>query len=110
MGILTFSGTENPPVEFDKNGNDGKLSIKKFENGEYKNKIIKTKHPNIVNGFIKGKKSWGLHVKIWSEGCMEFSPREILKQFDDKGIHIPDSLYQDLYNQFWKKIKEKLNI
>lgn len=104
---LDFSGTENLPIEFDPNSPNGKLTIKKFENGEFKNKVIKTKHPYIVFGVIKGKKSWGLHVKMWSEGICEgsFSPREILKDFEDKGVKIPDSFYDDFWNQIIKRMK-----
>lgn len=101
VGLLTFSGTHNPSIKYNKNSPDGKLTIKKFENGEFKNKTIVTKHPNIVNCVIKGKKSWGLHVKMWSEGICEgsFSPKEILNEFEIRNIKIPDSLYKEFYNQ-----------
>lgn len=74
-----------------------------------KNKPILTKHPNIVKGIIIGKKSWGLHVKMWSEGINEwcFTKEEILKDFTDKGIVIPKFLELDFDNWIKKKHLER---
>jgi hypothetical protein len=48
---------------------------------------------------------------MWSEGICEgsFSPKEILKEFEKKNIVIPDSLYEDFWNQIMKRIKMKMN-
>jgi hypothetical protein len=70
---------------------------------------IPTRHPNVLKGVIIGKKSWGLHVKMWSEGISEglFTLDEIKENFTTFGIIIPDSLYLDLENTIRKcKIKE----
>lgn len=76
--MLTFSGSEDFKVEYDKNGPDGKFCFKLFEDGKYKDQldsnkpiVIKTRHPNIVYSVIKGKKSWGLWVKEWGMGIAE---------------------------------------
>ncbi len=92
-------------VEFDINGPDGKETIKHYENGKYVNKTIFTKHPNIVMGIIMGKKSWGLHVKMWSEGIGErcFTKEEILNDFTQRGIVVPDFLSLDFDNHIRKR-------
>lgn len=66
-----------------------------------------TRHPNIVRGVIIGKKSWGLHVKMWSEGISEgcFTKHEILGEFEKYNIKIPESLLLDFHNQIVKKLK-----
>lgn len=52
-----------------------------------------------------GKKSWGLHVKMWSEGIAEgtFTKYELLQQFTDNNIKIPESLLNDFNNWVWRK-------
>ena len=101
-GILTFSGT-TVDVEFKLNSEDGRMTFRKYDNGYFKNKVIKTRHPNIVYSVIKGKKSWGLWVQQWSDGIVEnsFTKEEILKQFD--GIKIPKPLLNDFDNIIEKK-------
>ena len=91
---------------------DSKVCFKKFDNGEYSREEvfttgIPTKHPNILKGVIIGKKSWGLHVKMWSEGIAEgvFTQREILEQFSEKNIEIPPPFIIDFENTIWKKMK-----
>ena len=93
--ILSFSGTYNPKIIFNVDGKDGKICMKEYDNGIYKNKPIYTRHPNILNGIIKGKKSWGLWVKEWSIGISEcnFTRFEILKEFEVKDIKIPKSIF-----------------
>lgn len=101
---LDFSGTYNPNIIFDVNGEDCKEVFMKFENGKFKNKDIITKHPNIVFGLIKGKKSWGLHVKMWSEGISEGSFRkcEILDEFEKKNVKIPNSFYKEFMDSIFR--------
>lgn len=98
-GLLTFSGI-NVDIVFDINGPDAKETIFKYENGHYKHSVISTRHPNIVRSVIFGKKSWGLHVKLWSEGISEgtFLASEIIDEFTKLNIIIPDSLRLDLEN------------
>ena len=87
-----------------------------FDNGFFKNKTISSKHPNIVKAVIIGKKSWGLQLNEWTDGIVEgsFTNQEILKQFKDKNIIIPESLLVDFYNRIYSKtllrIKQKSSI
>lgn len=98
---LTFSGSLDPIIIFDRNGYNGKDVYMRLENGEYRNgKEIITRHPNIVFGIIKGKKSWGLHVKMWSEGIGEgsFTISEILEDFFKKKVEIPECYLKEFVN------------
>lgn len=92
-GICTFCGQE-VNVDFDINKPDGKFSFREFDNGRFKNINPITRHPNILKGVIIGKKSWGLWVKSWSEGIVDwsFTKEEILEEFTNKSIIIPDPL------------------
>ena len=92
------------------NEDDGKVCFKKFDNGEYKGiESISTRHPNILKGVIVGKKSWGLHVKMWSEGISEgtFTKQELLQQFIDHKIEIPEPFLLDFDNTIFKKFQMK---
>jgi hypothetical protein len=107
--ILDFSGVE-VKTTMNINEDDGKVCFKKFDNGEYKGiESISTRHPNILKGVIVGKKSWGLHVKMWSEGISEgtFTKRELLQQFTDHNIVIPESFLLDFDNTILKKFQMK---
>ena len=87
--------------------------FRKYDNGDYKNNIIiKTRHPNIVKSVLIGKKSWGLHVKMWSEGVSEgsFTKHEILDEFNKVNIIIPEPLLLDLNNQIIKKVKQTIHL
>ena len=68
-----------------------------------------TRHPNIVRGVIIGKKSWGLFLNEWSDGIVEgsFTKREIIKEFEDNGITIPESLLKDFENRIVQKMKKR---
>ena len=104
-GILDFCGVD-VLTKMDINEWDSKYCFRKFNNGEYsKYEPIPTRHPNILKGVIIGKKSWGLHVKMWSEGISEglFTKKEILQQFDECNIIIPEPLFNDLINHINKK-------
>ncbi len=81
----------------------------KFDNGQYKGKDIVSKHPNIVKSVIVGKKSWGLWVDQWSDGIVDgdFRQKEIINEFNIKGITIPESLMNDFNNRISKKFKKK---
>jgi hypothetical protein len=108
--ILDFSGVD-VKTKMDISKENSKLCFKIFENGDYsKEEIystgIPTRHPNILKGIIIGKKSWGLHVKMWSEGISEglFTIHEILKQFEEVNIKIPEPFILDLKNNIRKKL------
>jgi hypothetical protein len=82
-----------------------------FENGVYKGiPIIKTRHPNISKGVIIGKKSWGLWKNEWTDGIVEgsFTPKEILQQFTDNNIKVPESLMIDFNNTIIRKFNKLL--
>lgn len=102
--ILTFSGT-HVNVIYDPNEEDGKMSFRKFDNGDYKDNIVNTRHPNIVYGVIKGKKSWGLFLNQWTDGIVDwsFTIDEIENTFSDYNIKIPDSLWKDFMNVLERK-------
>jgi hypothetical protein len=107
-GILDFCGSE-VSTQYDENGDEGKQGFMKFENGDYKGlPTLKTKHPNILKGVIIGKKSWGLWKNEWIDGIIEgsFSIKEILQQFTDNNIEIPESLMTDFKNTIIKKINK----
>lgn len=68
-------------------------------------KPIISKHPNILKSVLIGKKGWGLWVNEWSDGIVEwsFTIDDILNEFKDKNITIPESLLKDLYNTIERK-------
>jgi hypothetical protein len=109
-GLLTFCGS-SVKVSFDINGYDSKFSFRKFENGEIKLHNLSSRHPNILQGVIIGKKSWGLWLNQWTDGIVEwcFTKKEILDQFEVNGIIIPESLLRDFDNTLEKK-KQKRNL
>jgi hypothetical protein len=107
--ILDFCGVD-VRTRMDINCGDGKYCMSSFDNGEYDkeqihNTGIPTKHPNILKGVIIGKKSWGLHMKMWSEGISEgtFTMEEILEQFHEKNIIVPECFITDFENTIRKK-------
>lgn len=108
MGVLTFCGSE-VNVKFDVNGISGKECFMKFENGYYKNKPIVTRHPNLVRSVIIGKKSWGLWVGQWSDGISDllFSKKEIVEEFTNRRIEIPENLMKEFDNMIVKKFSYK---
>src|SRR5690606_26752842 len=46
-GLITFCGV-GVDVEFDLNGSDGKFGFREYDNGRFKFKTPKSKHPNIL--------------------------------------------------------------
>lgn len=110
--ICTFCGSI-VKVDFDINEIEGKFCFRKLENGDYTlGKIPVTRHPNIVKAVITGKKSWGLWVNEWSDGIVEwsFTLDEILNEFKNKNIIIPEELLQDFKNRInHKKHLRNLN-
>jgi len=102
-GILDFCGVE-VITHYDKNGRDGKFCFKNFDNGVYtKTQVhegIHTKHPNVLKGVIIGKKGWGLWKNQWCEGISDslFTISEILEEFEQHNIKIPEPLMKDFLN------------
>lgn len=109
-GILRFCGSI-VTVEFDINESEGKNTFRKFDNGQYSGgKPIITKHPNIVKGVIVGKKSFGLWCDQWADGISEgtFMKREIVEDFINLDITIPDSLMKDFDDRIHRKIIKRM--
>jgi hypothetical protein len=103
--LITFCGSIIE-VGFDPNGVSGKECFRLYEDGYYKGgKSIITKHPNIVKSVLIGKKGWGLWVDQWTEGIVDWSltKEEILKEFEIRGIEIPDSFLKDFHNTIERK-------
>lgn len=75
-----------------------------FDNGQFKEKDIESLHPNILKGVIVGKKSWGLFKTEWSLGISEcnFTKEEIIKEFEEYGIKIPDVFLKEFDNEIWR--------
>lgn len=117
-GLITFCG-EKFKVEFDVNGGEGKFSFREYDNGRFKERNPVTRHPNILYGVIVGKKGWGLWVKAWCEGIVEcsFTKEDILQEFTDRSIEIPeplmiewDNLIQKLKYEKYSKLLDELNL
>jgi hypothetical protein len=109
---LTFCGSI-VNVEFDVNESEGKNTFRKFDNGQYSGgKPIVTRHPNIVKAVIIGKKSWGLWCDQWGDGIAEgtFLKREIIEEFENKGITIPNSLMKDFDDRIYRKVVKRMSI
>ena len=106
--ILDFCGSY-VDVDFNINSEDGKFIFRSYDNGDFKFKTITSRHSNIVKGVITGKKSWGLWLSEWTDGICEgsFSKREILQQFEDCNIKIPECLLNDFENTLYRKMKNK---
>ena len=103
-GLLTFCGVE---VIVEKGGYDCKESFRMYDDGQFKNKVIQSRHPNILRCVIIGKKSWGLFSEEWSSGISEglFTKKEILYEFESNNIKIPESFLIDFENKIYRKIK-----
>lgn len=113
-GLITFCGSnieERNKIVFSPEGEDGKYCFRKFENGQYKEGVpIITRHPNILKSVLIGKKGWGLWRDQWTDGIVEwsFTREEILNEFFDKNIEIPESFLKE-FDDFIEKKKEIRN-
>lgn len=110
--IITFCGSKHDII-FDINGLDVKECFRLWEDGFYKNgknKIV-TRHPNILNSVLIGKKGWGLWVDEWSNGIVEwsFTEEEIMDVFHSRNLEIPQSLLREFQNKIDNK-KYKRNL
>jgi hypothetical protein len=103
-GVINFCGS-NFVVDSVKNGSDAKFAFREYDNGRFKFINPKSRHPNVLKAVISGKKGWGLWVSQWTEGIVEctFTKEEILKEFDSRGIEIPESLMLE-----WDKLIFKM--
>lgn len=103
--MLDFCGCD-VIVHSDPNGPDSKECFKMFENGQMKIHNLVSSEPDILKGVIVGKKSWGLHMKMWSDGIGdgEFRMKDILEDFEKQDITIPDPLIRDFENTIRKRI------
>ena len=107
-GILTFCG-DQVDVMFDLNTHCAKECFRLYDDGYYKNSDITSRHPNILKSAIIGKKAWGLWLDQYAIGIAEwsFTKDEILKEFSDKNIIIPDAFLLDFENRI-KKYRLKI--
>lgn len=103
-GLITFCGSI-VVIDYEKDGSDGKFSFREYDNGRFKFINPKSRHPNVLKAVISGKKGWGLWVSQWTEGIVEctFTKEEILKEFESRGIEIPESLMLE-----WDKLIVKM--
>jgi len=108
-GLITFCGSIIE-VDFDLNGVSGKECFRLYEDGHYKGgKPIVTRHPNIVKSVLVGKKGWGLWLDQWTDGIVDwtFTKKDILDEFDNLGIEIPESFIKDFNNTIERKKKKR---
>lgn len=108
-GLITFCGSIIE-VDFDPNGVSGKECFRLYEDGYYKGgKPIVTRHPNIVKSVLVGKKGWGLWLDQWTDGIVDwtFTKKDILDEFDNLAIEIPESFIKDFNNTIERKKKRR---
>lgn len=81
-----------------------------YDDGHFKGgKVITSRHPNILRSVIIGKKSWGLWLDQWTDGIADwcFTREEILDEFKNRNIIIPESFLKDFDNRLEKKKKKR---
>lgn len=102
-GLITFCGI-GVQVDFDVNGSDGKFGFREYDNGRFKSQTPISRHSNILQGVIIGKKGWGLWVEQYSQGIIDwtFTKEEIFEEFNKRDIEIPEPLMLE-----WDKLIEK---
>jgi hypothetical protein len=107
--VINFCGSI-VDVEYDGDSSDGKFAFREYDNGRFKFKTPKSKHPNILQGVIIGKKGWGLWLNTWAEGIVDwsFTKEEILEEFNKHNIEIPESLMKDFDNRI-NQLKNRRN-
>ena len=107
-GILTFCGS-TVLIEERKDGPDSRESFRMYDDGQFKQNLPYSRHPNILKAIITGKKSWGLWLDQWTDGIVDwsFTEEEILKIFSDNDIKVPDSFLRDFENTIDRKKKKR---
>lgn len=108
-GILTFAGTKIDVVE-DVNSFCARGTFRRFDDGYYKYTTIPSRHPNVIKAVIIAKKSWGLHLKEWTDGIAEglFLRSELLGQFEKNNIKIPEQFLKEFNNLIYSKMLKKI--
>ena len=101
-GLLTFAGSE-VIVSFSTDAPNAKEAMKRYETGEHKQLVCRQN--NVLQAVITAKKSFGLHVKMWSEGIADhdFDIQEVLDTFNEYGIKVPDCLLKGLHNEITER-------
>ena len=113
-GLITFCGSnieDRNKIVFDPNGDEGKYCFRKFENGQYKEGVtIVTRHPNILRSVLNGKRGWGLWRDQWTDGIVDwtFTREEILNEFFERKIEIPEPLLKE-FDDFIERKKKIRN-
>ncbi len=103
-GILNFAGVA-VDTKYDKSSYSAKESFRRFDDGQFGNGVVISKQNNIVKAVIIAKKSWGLQVRMWSEGIADhdFTLEEILDTFKTAEITVPGSLLKGFENEIMKR-------
>lgn len=107
-GLLNFGGI-GVDTFFKSEGYSAKEAFRRFEDGQYNNlQPMESRHNNVMKALIIAKKSWGLHVKMWTEGIVDcdFTIDEIVDAFTKHNITIPDGFLKGLKNEV---LKQKIN-
>jgi hypothetical protein len=108
--LIDFCGSPTVII-YDKDGPDCKEGFRLYEDGFYRGgKPIVSRHPNILKSVLISKKGWGLWVKEWTDGIVEwsFTEEEIFNEFKKRNINIPDPFLIEFRNLLHKK-KTKRN-
>lgn len=111
-GLLTFCG-ENVQVQYEHDAVDCKEGFRLYDDGQFKHSdVITSKHPNILRAVIVGKKSWGLFLDQWTDGIADwcFTRDEILDEFKNRNITIPECFLKDFDNRLEKKKRKRYDI
>ena len=98
-GLLNFAGSDvRNNYTFEIGTKTPIICFKEFENG---GKTFECSDVETLQNVIIAKKSWGLHLKMWSKGSGEGTliPTDITKDFKNKNIKIPEQLLKDFDNK-----------
>lgn len=109
-GLIDFCGERINILPSSDRTMTAKQCFKLFEDGRYgREKTIECVHPNIMRHVMMGKKGWSLWVREWGMGIVEgsFTRREILEEFNIKGVHIPDCFMLQFDNSIRKQQKDR---
>ena len=117
-GVITFCGEDIKDkymLQLDPEGlsckevfrkfEDGFYAIKEDEDGNKKREPMITRHPNIIETVLIGKKGWGLWTDQWTDGIAEcsFQRHEIFSTFEDVGLEIPEHFMNEFENRLRQK-------
>jgi len=107
-GICDFCGsdvTREYKTQFDIGGVSAKMAFKMYEQSEFEDDIIRTRHPNLIISLIQGKRGWGLWKQQWALGIADgtFTKNEILSMFEKNNILIPEAFINEFENIIWEE-------